>query len=139
MSTKCRHKQQHNSTDYGSSIFTLFYHVLKIVVDRTMQLSQVRIFFDKVTCCKRKLQGHGMFMFIVRDAVSRVLSGVHPAILTQVEQQRQATAGADITPDDLRCESACRLLSSTPAISISSSYSYCSAQKLTFISSRHGR
>ena len=54
---------------------------------------------------------------------------VHPVHLINVER-RQAAADPQTKPNDLGCESACRLPESTPTIAI---YCYYSARKLMLI------
>ena len=74
-----------------------------------------------------------MIMFMVlssRQSTSRV----HPVHIMSMEWS-QAAADPQPGPNDLGCESACRLPEATPTITI---YYYYSAQKLIFILPSHG-
>jgi len=77
-----------------------------------------------------------MMMMNVYDAVNhgRTIATVYPVHLMNVER-RQAGADPQIKPNDLGCESACRLLESTPTIAM---YYYYSARKLILILPSHG-
>jgi len=61
----------------------------------------------------------------------RTFARVYPVHLTNVER-RQAAADPQTKPNDLGCESMCRLPESTPTIAI---YYYYSARKLILITS----
>ena len=61
--------------------------------------------------------------------MTQVIARVHSVHLENVEQ-RQEAADPQTKPPDLRCESACRLLSSTTTIAI---YYYHLARKLILI------
>jgi len=72
-------------------------------------------------------------MFMVCYYHGRAIARVHPVHLMNVER-RQAAADPHTKPDDLGCESACKLPQSTPTIAI---YYYYLVRKLILILPSH--